>query len=95
MTDVLPPADKEHIADVLEDDAKVMSNAQLQELLADEPEEIQDEIISLNDDARSLSVQVALLIPLLAALIGLVNSFRMMRLPDPTPSKSAEEPALG
>ena len=80
---VLPPADKEHIADVLEDDAQVMSNAQFQELLADEPEEIQDEIISINEDARSLSLQVALLIPLLAALIGLFNSFRMMRLPDP------------
>ena len=93
-SNVLPPADKQHIADVLEDDAQVMSNAQLQELLADEPEEIQDEIISINEDARSLSLQVALLIPLLAALIGLFNSFRMMRLPDPVPSTSSEEMAL-
>ena len=94
-SNVLPPADKEHIADVLEDDAQVMSNAQLQELLADEPEEIQDEIISINEDARSLSLQVALLIPLLAAIIGLFNSFRMMRLPDPVPSTSSEEAAFG
>jgi hypothetical protein len=94
-SNVLPPADKERIADVLEDDAQVMSNAQLEELLVDEPEEIQDEIISINDDARSLSLQVALLIPLLAAVIGLFNSFRMMRLPDPVPSTSPEEAAFG
>jgi MFS family permease len=94
-SNVLPPADKEQIADVLEDDAQVMSNAQLQELLADEPEEIQDEIVSINEDARSLSLQVALLIPLLAAIIGLFNSFRMMRLPDPVPSTSSEEAAFG
>ena len=54
-SNVLPPADKEHIADVLEDDAQVMSDAQLQELLADEPEEIQDEIISIND-GRAIAV---------------------------------------
>jgi len=32
------------------------------------------------------ALQVALLITLLAALIGLFNAFRMMRLPDPAPS---------
>ena len=47
-----PPADQEHIAEVLEDDAQVMSDAQLEELLAGQPEEIQDEILSINDDAR-------------------------------------------
>jgi hypothetical protein len=31
---------------------------------------------------------VALLIPILAGLVGLFNSFRMMRLPDPAPSGS-------
>ena len=66
-----------------------------QELLADEPEEIQDEIISINEDARSLALQVALLIPLLAALIGLFNSFRMMRLPDPAPPTAAQAAAAG
>ena len=35
------------------------------------------------------------LIPLLAGLIGLFNSFRMMRLPDPEPSEAAEAMALG
>jgi EmrB/QacA subfamily drug resistance transporter len=92
---VLPTADQERVADVLEDDAQVLSNTQLEELLADEPEEIQDEIVSINTDARPLALQVALLIPLLAALIGLFNSFRMMRLPDPAPSSAVEGVALG
>ena len=51
-SDVLPPADQQQVADVLEDDAEVMSNTQLEELLADEPPEIQDEIVRINTDAR-------------------------------------------
>jgi hypothetical protein len=31
----------------------------------------------------------------LAGLIGLINSFRMMRLPEPTPSTSIEGMVLG
>ena len=85
-SDVLPPADKQQVADVLEDDAELMSNTQLEELLADEPPEIQDEIVRINTDARPLALQVALLVPILAGLLGLFNSFRMMRLPDPTPA---------
>ena len=38
---------------------------------------------------------MALLIPLLAALAGLANAFRMMRLPDIKPSGSAAAMALG
>ena len=37
-SNVLPPADQQQVADMLEDDAQVMSDAQLQELLAGEPE---------------------------------------------------------
>jgi EmrB/QacA subfamily drug resistance transporter len=85
-SDVLPAADKEHVAQVLEDDAEVMSDAQLEELLAGEPEEIREEILSINDDARDLALQVALLVTLLAAVVGLGISFRMVRLPDPEPS---------
>ena len=92
---VLPPADQQRVAQALDEDAEVMSNTQLDELLVGQPEEIQDEIIRINTEARPLALQVALLIPLLAALIGLFNSFRMMRLPDPAPSNSAEGMALG
>ena len=93
-SDVLPPADQQQVAEVLEDDAEVLSNTQLEELLADEPEEIQDEILRINTDARPLALQVALLIPILAGLLGLFNSFRMARLPDPTPAGSGEAMAL-
>jgi EmrB/QacA subfamily drug resistance transporter len=94
-SNVLPPAEKEHVANVLEDDAEIMSNTQLEELLADEPEDIQDEIIRINTDARPIGLQVALLIPILAGLVGIFNSFRMMRLPDPKPSAAAEGLAFG
>jgi MFS family permease len=87
---VLPQADQQRIADVLEEDAQVLSNDQLEETLAGQPEEIQDEVIRINTDTRPLALQVALLIPILAGVIGLVNAFRMMRLPDPAPV-SAEE----
>ena len=91
---VLPPADKQHVADVLEDDAQVMSDAQLEELLPDQPAEVQEEILSINTDARHLALQVALLVTLISAIVGLFNGFRMMRLPDPAPSASVEGMAL-
>jgi len=36
-----------------------------------------------------------LLVPLIAALLGLLNAFRMMRVPDPKPSGSVEGMAFG
>jgi EmrB/QacA subfamily drug resistance transporter len=92
---VLAPAEKQRVANALEDDAQVLSNTQLQELLVGQPEEVQDEIIRINTDARPLALQVALLVPILAGLLGLLNSFRMMRLPDIKPSGSVEGMALG
>ena len=44
---------------------------------------------------RPLALQVALLIPILAGVIGLINSFRMVRMREPTPSASAEGMTLG
>jgi hypothetical protein len=85
---VLPPAEKQQVAQVLEHDAEVLSNTALTELLATQPPVIRDEIVRINTEARPIALQVALLVPLLAGLIGLVNSFRMMRLPDPEPSGS-------
>jgi hypothetical protein len=92
---VLPPEDKQTVADVLESDAEVMTNTALEEQLAGQPQEIQEEIIRINTDARPIALQVALVVPLLAALVGLLLSFRMMRLPDPTPSAAIEGLALG
>jgi MFS family permease len=94
-SDVLRPAEKDQVADVLEDDAEVMSNTDLEELLKGQPEATRAEIISINDDARNRALQVALLIPVLAGFAGLFNSFRMMRLPDPVSSSAVEGVALG
>jgi EmrB/QacA subfamily drug resistance transporter len=92
---VLAPAEQQRVANALEDDAQVMSNTQLEELLAGQPEPVQEEIVRINTDARPLALQVALLVPILASLVGLFNSFRMMRLPDVKPSGSVEGMALG
>jgi MFS family permease len=92
---VLPPEDKAQVATVLEEDAQLLSNTQLEVLLAEQPEEIADEIVRINTEARPLALQVALLVPLVAALAGLVVSFRMARQPDVVPSASAEEFAFG
>jgi MFS family permease len=88
-SDVLPAADKEQVAQVLEDDAEVMSDARLEEQLAGQPPEIRAEILRINEEARPEALQVALLVPLLVTIVGLFLSFRMMRLPDPAPSRAA------
>ena len=92
---VLPPADQQRVAKTLEHDAEYITNTQLEKQLAGEPKDVQAETIRINTDARHLGLQVALMIPILAGLIGLLNSFRMMRLPDPVPSKAVDGMALG
>ena len=67
-----------------------MSNTQLQEVLAGQPQETQEEIIRINTDVRPRALQIALLVPLIAGVIGLVLSFRSVRLPDIVPSASIE-----
>jgi EmrB/QacA subfamily drug resistance transporter len=76
---VLPPATKQQVSTTLENDAELMTNTQLSKLLAEEPKEVQDEIIRINTDARPIALQVALLVPLLAGLLGLLNALRMRR----------------
>ncbi len=89
-SDVIPPAEQEQVSDALENNAQLVSTTQLEELLAAQPDEIQEEIIQINSDAGDLALQVAMLVPVLACLLGFLNSFRMMRLPDFTPSAAAE-----
>jgi hypothetical protein len=78
-SDVLAPEQQEQVANALEEDAEIMTNTQLEEQLAGQPEEIQNEIIRINDDG----------------LLGIVNAFRMRRLPDPEPSEAAESLLVG
>jgi EmrB/QacA subfamily drug resistance transporter len=92
---VLSPGEQQQVAHALETDAQIMSNTQLEQQLAGHPAKVQDEIIRINTDARHLALQIALLIPVLAGGLGLLNSFRMMRLPDPVPSETADGMVLG
>ncbi|HJT64555.1 MAG TPA: MFS transporter [Candidatus Limnocylindria bacterium] len=92
---VIPPDQKEQVAAALEEDAQIMSNTQLDALIAGEPADVQDEIIRINTEARPIALQVALLVPLVAGLLGLVTSFRMVRLGDTKPSASLEGVGFG
>src|SRR5690242_5213414 len=92
---VLSPNQQQQVAKALEHDAEVMSNTQLEEQIKTERPNVQDEIIRINTESRHIALQVALLIPILAGLLGFVTSLRMMRLPDPVSSSAAEGMALG
>jgi EmrB/QacA subfamily drug resistance transporter len=92
---VLSSAEQERVAVALEEDAEVMSNTQLIAVLEGQPPQVQAEIIRINTEARPLALQVALLVPMIAGLLGLLNSFRMSRLPDITPSSAIEGMTLG
>ena len=92
---VLSGPQQQQVAKQLEHDAEVMSNTQLKQQLKGYPPKVQDEIIRINTKSRHIALQVALLIPILAGLLGFVTSLRMMRLPDPVSSSAAEGLALG
>jgi EmrB/QacA subfamily drug resistance transporter len=87
---VLNAEQKQQVSAVLEEDAELMSNTGLEELLADEPPEVSAEMVRINTEARHLALQVALLIPILAGVAGIFNGFRMRRLPDPVAAGSGE-----
>ncbi len=92
---VLTQPEQQQVSKALEHDAEVMTNTALKKQLAGRPPQTQDEIIRINTEARHRALQVALLVPILAGLVGLFNSFRMMRLPDPEPSSAVEGVVLG
>jgi hypothetical protein len=67
-----------------------MSDTQLTAQMAGQRADIQAEILRINTQARNIGLQVALLVPLLAGLLGFLNSFRMVKLPDPEPSNAVK-----
>ena len=93
---MLSPAEQQQVADALEHDARGdEQHAARSSSSPANPKDVQAEIIRINTEARHIALQVALLVPILAGLIGLFNSFRMMRLPDPKPSSAVDGMALG
>jgi MFS family permease len=87
---VIPPSQKAHVSQTMENSAEVMSDAQLHELIVHQPPAVEAEIVHINSLARDRSMQFALLVPVLAALIGLIAGFRMRRLPEIEPKASLE-----
>jgi EmrB/QacA subfamily drug resistance transporter len=89
-SEVLSPRQQDQVASALEKNAEVLTNTHLEQLLAGKRPKVKDEIIRINTEARPRALQIALLVPLVAGLIGLLNGFRMVRMPDPEPSAAAE-----
>ncbi|HET9509047.1 MAG TPA: MFS transporter [Gaiellaceae bacterium] len=89
-SEVLTPAQQEQVADRLEQNAEVMTNTELELLLEGQRPDVQDEILRINEEVRPVALQIALLVPLVASLLGLLAAFLMTRLPDPKPSAAAE-----
>jgi hypothetical protein len=92
---VLSESEADKVSTQLEKNAEVLTNTHLDKLLVGQPEDVRKEIIHINTKSRPIALQIALAIPLLAALLGLFNGFRMTRLPDPEPSSAAEGMMLG
>ena len=82
---VIPDHEKAHVSQTMEESAQVMSDAQLHELIVHVPARVEAEIVHINAVARDRSMQLALLVPMLAALLGLIGGFRMRRLPELEP----------
>ena len=92
---VLPPAEQQQVAQVLEDERGTDDQHPARtSCWSTNPQRSRTRSSASTPKHDPFALQVALLIPLLAGLIGLFNSFRMMRLPDPTPS-GAEGMTLG
>jgi predicted MFS family arabinose efflux permease len=87
---VLSAPQKDQVAQALEEDAEVMTNTHLNEVVAGQPPEVKNEIVRINTDARPIALQIALLVPIIAGLLGLLDSFRMVKQKDPPRSSSAE-----
>ena len=87
---VLSNRQQEQVASGLQKNAEVLSNTELEHLLEGQTPRVKEEILRINTHSRPIALQIALFIPLLAALIGVVLGFRMTRLPDIEPSAAAE-----
>jgi MFS family permease len=86
---VLNDAQKEQISVALEGSISAMSDEQVEEQLQGQPQEIVDEVVRINADARDRALGLALIA---VAIIGLVGLLAAMLLP-PDRAPTAAEPA--
>jgi MFS family permease len=92
---VLTPEQAQQVAAGLEEDAELMTNTQLDQLIVGQPEAVEAEILRINTEARPIALQAALLVPLIAGILGFLVSLGMMRQKDIKPSASVEGMAFG
>src|SRR3954466_7366659 len=90
----IPSAQQQEIAQTLEDDAQIVSNTDLEKIVAKEPPEVKAAILDINTDATNLALQIALLVPILAGVLGLFAARNMMRLPVIEPAADLEAASL-
>jgi EmrB/QacA subfamily drug resistance transporter len=92
---VFSPSQQQQVSTALEHDAEVMSNSRLAEQLHGQSADTRDEVLRINTQARHIALQVALLVPLVAAGLGFIDSLFMVRRPEPQLSAAAETAMLG
>jgi len=92
---VIPSAQQQQISTILENNAEVVSNTHLESEITKQSASVEQAILDINETATHRALQVAMLVPIVAALIGTFNSFRMQKLPDLKPSAAAEAASLG
>ena len=78
----LPENEKQQIYSAMQEDVSVISDQQVEEVLQGQPQEVVDEVTSINADARNRALGLALLS---VAIIGLIGLGAALLLP-PTPT---------
>ncbi|MDE0802732.1 MAG: MFS transporter [Acidimicrobiales bacterium] len=82
-SEVLRAEERAGVAEALVNDARIMSNTDLVELIEENPTrpELREELVRINTEARPDALRLALLAPLIAGLVGLAVSTRLPRDP--------------
>jgi hypothetical protein len=93
-SDVLPPDDKDRIAEAMEGDVSALSDEQVEAQLEGEPQEIVDEVVRINAEARDRALGFALATVATIGLIGLGAALLLPRSP-PGAAPPATEGATG
>jgi MFS family permease len=91
----IPSQQKQQISTKLEHSAEVVSNTELKDSISSQPKDVQNEVLDINKTATHRALQVALIVPILAAAAGTLSAFRMERLPAIKPSTNTEAALLG
>lgn len=74
---VLTSSQKEQYNSVLQSDAQIVSNAQLQAKLVNQPSEVSDAVVSINEQARDKALTDVVYVLGVIGTIGLITSWRL------------------